>query len=115
MGTDWPFERAPDRFTRGLLSQEQLAAAWSRAQMEKTKRSVAAIITTGDHPIVGVARDLGLDPQPSGAGPASWHARCPGGQHHLLIEAELGRFGCGDCGEEGGIEDLRRFVAGRPQ
>ena len=65
--------------------------------------------------IVRVARELGLDPRPSGDGPTAWDARCPGqnGRYTLWISAGAGQFGCPYCRVKGGIDELRAFISKR--
>ncbi|NCF52491.1 hypothetical protein GWP57_12835 [Gammaproteobacteria bacterium] len=63
--------------------------------------------------IVRVARELGLDPVPSGDSPTAWIARCPGqrGRYTLWLSAKSDQFGCPYCRVRGGIDELRVFLA----
>lgn len=61
--------------------------------------------------IIKVARELKLNPTPTGTGPAHWRANCPGTGHHLLIQAETNSFGCGYCKRKGNSDELQTFVA----
>ena len=63
--------------------------------------------------IVRVARELGLDPVPSGDSPTAWIARCPGqrGRHTLQLSTRNDQFGCGYCRVKGGVDDLSAFIA----
>lgn len=63
--------------------------------------------------IIRVARELGLDPVPSGDSPTGWIARCPGqsGRYTLQLSAKTGQFGCGYCRVKGGVDELRAFIA----
>ena len=63
--------------------------------------------------IIKVARELRLSPKPTGEGPNSWYANCPGGNHVLFISAAANSFGCGWCRRKGAIEELRAFVEER--
>ncbi len=63
--------------------------------------------------IVYVAKELGLGPEPTGSGPYSWIARCPGTNHHIAISTESDSFGCGYCRRKGGPEELKAFVKER--
>lgn len=60
--------------------------------------------------IVKVAQELGLHPEPSGAGPDEWQASCPKGRHQLVIQATKNLFYCGYCRRGGGPDELRAFV-----
>jgi len=64
-------------------------------------------------PIIRVATDLGLSPEPTSWHPDSWWCRCPGTSHRLAIVASTGEFGCGYCGVKGGIDELKAFVERR--
>jgi hypothetical protein len=59
--------------------------------------------------IIKVAVERGLSPKPTGEGPNSWYAACPGGNHVLFISAATNSFGCGWCKRKGAIEELRAF------
>ena len=61
--------------------------------------------------IIHVARELGLRPEPAGIGPIQWYANCPGKQHRLMITTTDDQFGCGYCRVNGGVDELRAFVA----
>lgn len=63
--------------------------------------------------IILVARELELNPQPTGTGPDYWQATCPRTNHPLYINAAENSFGCGWCRRKGGIEELRAFVKER--
>jgi hypothetical protein len=78
-------------------------------EREENKRKARA----GETEIIRVARELGLQPEPTGDGPSHWCATCPGRNHHLLIGAESNSFGCGYCRRKGSVEELRAFVAER--
>ena len=63
--------------------------------------------------IIHVARELGLRPRPAGTGPVQWYANCPGTGHTLMITTSNDDFGCGYCRVNGGVDELRAFVAER--
>ena len=113
MHSRWHFGNPAGGFTVGLLTQQQVLAAFAQVQ-EEIARTKELAAQTADRPIVALARELRLDPTPSGTGPASWEARCPGGHHYLRIQAETGEFGCGYCKQKGGIEELRAFASRFP-
>jgi len=94
------------------FDEKQIEVAWRRAQAERERlRAIAA--ADCDYPILHAARELKLNPEPSGTSPGSWQARCPATQHYLMIQAHNGEFGCGYCGWRGGVHELRKFVASR--
>ena len=66
-----------------------------------------------ESPIVQVARDLQLNPEPAGTAPHRWWANCPGTGHRLMISSGSDSFGCGYCARKGGVEELRAFVEER--
>jgi hypothetical protein len=63
--------------------------------------------------IVHVARELGLNPVPSGDSPTAWVAKCPGqrGRYTLQLSTKADQFGCGYCQVKGGVDELRAFIA----
>ena len=63
--------------------------------------------------VVDTAEELGLYPEPTGEGPYSWSANCPGTSHRLFISTESDTFGCGYCRKKGGSIELRAFVRER--
>jgi hypothetical protein len=63
--------------------------------------------------IIRVARELGLNPQPTGTRPTYWQASCPHTNHPLYIDSAKNSFGCGWCRRKGGAEELRAFVKER--
>jgi len=66
-----------------------------------------------ESPIIQVARDLQLNPEPEGTAPQRWWANCPGTGHRLMISSSSDSFGCGYCARKGGVEELRAFVEER--
>jgi len=63
--------------------------------------------------IVAVAQELGLQPEPTGKGPHSWRASCPGTGHPIWIDTQKNIFGCPWCKKKGDSELLRLFVKER--
>jgi hypothetical protein len=63
--------------------------------------------------IIKVARELGLNPFPTGDNPDYWMANCPGKNHPLYFNAALNSYGCGYCQRTDGVEGLRAFVKER--
>lgn len=64
-------------------------------------------------PIIQVATQLGLAPEHSGGSPPSWLARCPRGQHSLMINADSGDWGCGYCRLKGNASEFEAFVTAK--
>ena len=65
--------------------------------------------------IIRVARELKLQPEPTGEGRDSWQARCPETKHPIYIHAPVNEWFCGWCSRKGGIAELRAFVEERKQ
>ncbi len=63
--------------------------------------------------IIKLARELSLNPRPSGTGPSSWWANCPETNHSLCIHAAGNEFGCPWCKRKGGPEELKALVKER--
>jgi hypothetical protein len=80
----------------GLIDAGELKAIVDRVWRRRAARRRAAA-KLPDAPIVAAARKLGLDPEPVGESRSSWQARCPGGNHYLMVGAESGQVGCGYC------------------
>jgi hypothetical protein len=106
----WPF--CSGSFRPGLLTEAQFRAAW-QAKLDEKAMLEALAAADCNYPILIAARELGLYPQPSGNGPHSWLARCPGTNHMIMVQAKNGEFGCGWCKKRGGVAELRAFVAER--
>ncbi len=63
--------------------------------------------------LIGVARELGLSPYPTGKYPDQWAACCPGRHHPIYITTRGNYFFCGWCKRKGRVEELRAFVKER--
>lgn len=107
----WAFQFPKSVGTPGLVSEEDLKGilAAIRADLERND----AEARSRESGIVRAARELRLEPEPTGTGPVHWQARCPGTNHPLFIQAETGTFGCGWCRRKGGEAELRAFVEER--
>ncbi len=102
----------PAGFTApGLLSEEEYGRILATLDAEFSSNAEAA--RAEESQLVVVARELGLNPEPSGEGPHHWRAHCPGTNHSLMISSSSDQFGCGYCKVKGGAEKLREFVAAR--
>ncbi len=108
VGHAWPAEMVQ----AGLLASEQLEVVVERLKRELDgNAAMAKELENTD--IIKTARELRLNPEPSGTNVASWNAKCPGGSHYLFINAALNQFGCGYCRRKGGPVELREFMAAR--
>jgi hypothetical protein len=96
----------------GLITQDGFDAVRLRIQAEREVSGRAAEAWR-EAPIVRAAEELRLGPRPSGGKSTSWEANCPGTNHSLMVHAGTGEWGCGYCCRKGGVEELRKFVAGR--
>lgn len=96
----------------GLLPAEVLEQVGADLHAEIEKNRLAALENVA--PIIATAKDLGLNPQPSGHSPNAWVANCPSGGSHTIMISTLGnKFGCGYCRRKGGPDELRQFVEDR--
>jgi len=98
----------------GLLSKQHVEAIVSsvRLEMDEIKKEnevwrEAEIVTRAAH--------LGLLPQASNLGVATWIARCPGTNHTLELQPKRNLFYCGYCRVGGGIDELDEFAAHRKE
>jgi hypothetical protein len=103
-GFQWPTGIAFE----GVVDQADIREIVQCIEYELTQNRNTAASTPS--PIVDLAHDLNLDPEPTGMSPASWKASCPGRNHHLYINSETNTFGCGYCRCKGGEDALRGFV-----
>ena len=108
VGFSWPHAFT----TPGLLTEADYGA-FATVDAELTRLADQARVEGEVSELVAVARELGLNPQPSGEGPHHWRAHCPGTHHSLMISSSSNQFGCGYCKVKGGAEELREFVAAR--
>ena len=98
----------------GFLSKRHVKAIISsvRLEMDEIKKEnevwrEAEIVTRAAH--------LGLLPQASNLGVATWIARCPGTNHTLGLQPKRDLFYCGYCRVGGGIDELDEFAAHRKE
>ena len=84
-----------------------------RAKIAVVKQRNAELASRNETEIVRVARELGLDPVPSGDGPTAWSARCPsqGRRYVLWLSSKSDQFGCPYCQTKGGVDELRAFAS----
>lgn len=84
----------------------EIEAEWEARRAEAEKHRGAELIR--------VAEELGLQPQPAGAGPHAWYINCPTGRgHRAQAESKSNQWGCGYCQVRGGPAELREEVARR--
>ena len=98
----------------GLLSKEHVEAIISsvRLEMDEIKKENEV---WREAEIVTIAAHLGLSPQASNLGVATWIARCPGTNHTLELQPKRNRFHCGYCRVGGGKDELDEFAAQRKE
>ena len=96
----------------GLLSKQHVEAIVSSVRLEtdeiKEENEVwreAEIVTKAAH--------LGLLPQASNLGVATWIARCPGTNLALELQPKRNLFYCGYCSVGGGKDELDEFTTQR--
>ena len=96
----------PEKFIAGgIVDESAFGGLLQRIERELDENSEKA--RQNETEIVRVARELGLGPQPTGNGPDSWYATCPGTNHVIFISAAENEFGCGWCCRKGSPDDLR--------
>lgn len=105
----------------GYIGPEQFELLYHRMLLDDARRrreheEWSRQARENETEIIHVARELGLNPEPTGIGPVQWYARCPGSRgHSVMITTSNDEFGCGYCRVKGGVAELRAFVAeGRP-
>ncbi len=92
----------------GIISESAYNNLVKRIDHELEEHSQKA--RANETEIIRVARELGLDPQPTGTDPTHWWAQCPARVGHLYIEAAMNYWWCGWCQRSGSMEELRAFV-----
>ena len=107
VGFAWPqrFEAA------GMITEAMFSVIVKRLDEELTENKKKT--QSNETEIIAAARELNLDPEPTGTGPALWKANCPGTTHRLEIVATWNEFFCGYCKRKGGVEELRGLVGER--
>lgn len=78
--------------------------------LEREGDAMAIQASAKETSVVRAARELRLQPEPTGTAPAAWRARCPETNHSLYISTASNSFGCGYCRRKGGEDELRAFV-----
>jgi len=96
----------------GLLSKEHVEAIVSSVRLEMDEIKKENEVWWGAQ-IVSKAAHLGLLPQASKLGVATWIARCPGTNHTLELQPKRNLFYCGYCRVGGGKDELDEFTAQR--
>ncbi len=98
----------------GLLSKEHVEAIISSVRLEMDEIKEENEVWWKAE-IVSRAAHLGLLPQASKLGVATWIARCPGTNHTLELQPKRNLFYCGYCRVGGGIDELNEFAAHRKE
>ena len=107
LGGGWPFEFV----AAGLIREMDFKNLMAR--IEKELNDYKAKARSVESEIIKKARELGLNPKPTGTDPYHWQAQCPKTEHFLLISTESNEFGCGYCKRKGTTDDLVAFVKER--
>ncbi len=101
----WHFEQS------GFVSKAHYQGIKDSLEHELAQYAQAARANRSE--IVHAAEELGLYPEPTGKGPYSWRANCPGTSHPIWIDTEKNIFGCPWCRKKGDSDELRAFVKER--
>ena len=96
---------------KGILTEDEYQGIRDGLKYEQAQYTRAA--RANKSAIVNTAEELGLLPEPTGEGPYSWSANCPGTSHRLFISTKSDTFGCGYCRRKGGSDELYAFVKER--
>ncbi|MBK8906699.1 MAG: hypothetical protein IPM60_01965 [Rhodospirillales bacterium] len=105
----WVGHGAPSDFlASGLVSGDEYHALIARLEQERADNAERA--ARNETEIVVAARELRLNPRPSGTGGDHWRANCPRTKHSLEIQARNNLFFCGYCSRGGGPEELQALV-----
>ena len=103
VGHDWPGKLVVSGVVQG--DYIELVADLER-ELEVNSQSARGNETE----IVRKARELKLNPDPTGEHPRMWYANCPGRSHRLLLNTDLDEFWCGYCNEKGDLTGLAELV-----
>jgi hypothetical protein len=105
----------PDRLDCFMINSIVIGGLVRQIEREEEEAREAARrhLEESPSPLIAAARELGLDPRPTGGNDVSWIATCPGRNHWLMLTVGSERFGCGYCKVSGGPEELRALVEQR--
>ena len=104
--------RNPSKYIMaGLLVKDDYSHVVEDYKNERKEYEKAAL--KQESSVVRAVKALGLRPRPSGEGPHSWSANCPGTSHPIWIDTKTDKFGCPWCRKKGGPEELEAFVKER--
>ncbi|MGM1053974.1 MAG: hypothetical protein ACQEXO_16535 [Pseudomonadota bacterium] len=93
-------------------SAHQRVVGELEAESERNRLEAQA---QGEAPIIVLASQLGLRPEPAGKSPSAWYADCPGKSHRLMVSSSANEFGCGYCRVKGGTAELEALVKQRKE
>ena len=100
-------------FVAGMVNESGFNKMTGQISLELKNNSAKA--KESESEIIEIARELGLNPVPTGRSPQQWTAACPGTNHNLDVNSAANSFGCGWCKKKGGPDELRIFVSERRQ
>jgi hypothetical protein len=102
------FENVRKFVIGGLVSESEFTKLIYRLNCEIEEIKNKTIINETE--IVKVARELGLDPQPTGKYENIWRTRCPKTKYGMYINAIKNEYKCAVTKCKGGVKELRACV-----
>ena len=108
IGQEWPREFVQP----GLVSECAFRAVLNRIE-DELNEVIQQAEAARNSPIIQVATELKLDPEPNPYHSEYWRCQCPGTSHTMMLVTTTCCFGCGYCRTRGGPEELRAFAERR--
>ncbi|MDZ7854189.1 MAG: hypothetical protein U5L98_16525 [Halomonas sp.] len=105
----------PDGFLEGPLITEAAHCRIVGELEAEIERNLEEAEAQSQAPILVLARQLGLRPEPAGKSPSAWYADCPGKRHRLMISSSSDQFGCGYCRVKGETAELEALAKQRKE
>jgi hypothetical protein len=92
----------------GVINESEFTRLVDRLNYER--EIIRNITKVNETEIVRVAKELGLNPQPTGNLENVWRARCPKTKYGMYINALKNEYKCAVTKCKGGVEELRACV-----
>ena len=102
------YEDAREFILGGIINESEFTKLVNRLNFEREE--IKNKTKAKETEIVRVARELGLNPQPTGKLENIWRARCPKTKYGMYINALNNEYKCAVTKCKGGIEELRACV-----
>ena len=106
------FYGEPCYVSSDIFSEEEFEVMLQKGMAIISENEEAAMKEYLQSEIISYCTNAALSPFPEGNSPSNWKANCPSdGQHHISISALSNQWGCGYCGREGDINDLKLWIS----